>query len=259
MTNSSPDYSAFDSKRLKLLNWLGRRYYVVVAPCLVLLASMLAARIPGASLMLLIAVGLPGYMWLKADSWLPGNAFAFGNQLDKFFMKHDTDYLFMRDEYQSLTRSAFMKHEQFVWSITVNDVEIPIMFTDDGGCIAWVQLERKFPHIVVDSLADNHWFHKQMVASSLPTQKIQLEGDFPDYFHVFMDPGQQLITLQILSPDRMQYLVDDLRDINLEIQDDYLRLYAAHAQRSSQSFQAFLKTLGAFQGGLKVANLNSIQ
>lgn len=134
-----------------------------------------------------------------------------------------------------------------------------MMFTRDGGCIIWLQLERTFPHIVIDSLLDNHWFERQVVKQHLSSQKIRLEGDFPDYFHVYIDPGQQITALQILAPDRMQYLVDNLDRFNLEIQDNYLRLFAAHAQHSSKDFQAMLQAVDALRQGLKIASLNAIE
>ncbi len=202
---------------------------------------------------------LLAYLWLFGSSWLPGNAFGFRNHLDKFFMKHATDYVFMRNQYQSVQRSAFMKQEDFVWSITVNGAEVPIMFSEDGGCIAWLQLERSFPHVVVDALDDNHWFRKQVVKKNLPANKIQLEGDFPDYFHVYTEPGQQVMTLQILAPDRMQYLVDNLRNFNLEIQDTYLRLFAANAQKSSKDFQTLINVLASLGTGMKLSGMNVIR
>lgn len=251
------DFSALDSKRLKFLSWVGHHAWVVPLACAGPVALAAYWNVVPAAFVL-AALLLWGYVGLLGETWLPGTVFGYANHLDKFFIKHDTDWDFMRDQYQSVSKSAFMKHEEFVWSVTINGVEIPLMFTVDGGCMAWLQLERSFPHLVVDSLADNHPFERNLNRTLLPPEHIRLEGNFPDYFHVYQELGQQIMTLQILAPDRMMYLVNDLRDINLEIQEKYLRLYAAHAQRSAKDFQSFMKTLDVFQTGLKVANLNKI-
>lgn len=249
--------SAFDSRQLKVLSWFSHRMYItfpLFAGLVVLGAYM---HIPAGLLFLAAVFGLL-YMGLLSDSFLPGNTFASRNKLDKFFMDHATDYVFLKNQYQSLRSSAFLKQENFIWSVPVNGIEVPIMFTNDGGCIAWMQLGRQFPHMVVDSLADNHWLHRQLVKGNLPSERIRPEGNFPDYFHVYQEPGEQVMTLQILSPDRMLYLMEELHDINLEIQDTYLRLYSAKAQDSSRQFQTFLDLLSVCQKGLKVAGISKI-
>jgi len=253
------DLSAFDSRRLKFLNWLGHQPWLIFLPGICLVGGSVYIKFLGTGFVLMLALFATGYIWLKASSSLPGDVFGYSNELDKFFMDHATDWNFLKNQYQSLKRSSFMRHENFIWSVTIQNQEVPLMFTDDGGCVAWMQLDRSFPHLVVDSLADNHWFHRQLAKANVPPERIRLEGNFPDYFHVYQEPGQQVMTLQILAPDRMLYLIDNLRDINLEIQDNYLRLYAAHAQRSSHDFQAYLNVLGSFQIGLKVAGINNIR
>jgi hypothetical protein len=252
------DTSPFDDKKLKSLSWLSQRLWLVAVLCIAVIALTIYLKLLP-NLAVLVSLILLGYMWLFSDSWLPGDAFASKNHMDKFFLKHDTDYVFMRDQYQSVKRSAFMKHEEFMWSITINSVEVPMMFTRDGGCVMWLQLDRSFPHIVVDALGDNHWFKRQVEKKNMPSQKVQLEGDFPDYFRVYMDPGQQVTTLQILAPDRMLYLVDSLRNFNLEIQDKYLRLFAARAQRSSTDFKNMVDAVASLDKGLKLASLNAIK
>ena len=251
------DYSAFDKRRFKVLSWWGHHMWLALLCAAILDAVVYYAGIHLLLVELLTLFGL-AHLYL-IGSILPGDKFGYANKLDKLFMDHATDWNFLKDQYSSLKSSAFMKQENFIWSVPIRGEETALMFTNDGGCIAWLQLERSFPHLVVDSLADNHWFHRQLAKANLPPERIRLEGNFPDYFHVYQEPGQQVMTLQILSPDRMLYLMENLKDINLEIQDHYLRLYAAHAQASSKAFEAYLAVLESFQQGLKVAQINSIR
>jgi hypothetical protein len=254
------NFTPFDDKTLKRLNWWSQHPILIIGPALIVLALLVSVLFN--FIVIVIFVGLMflvGYLMLVHGAPYPGNAFAKINNLDKFFLKHDTDWSFMAGEYSSMKRSSFVKTEEMVWSVMSAQTELALMFTSDGGCVAWIQLDRSFPHLVVDSLADRHAFGHKLNKQTWPTEQIKLEGDFPDYFHVYQEPGQEVTTLQILSPDRMAYLVDSLKEINLEIQDNYLRLFYTRAQSSSHDFQAFLETLDTFQRGLKVGAINTIK
>ncbi len=77
---------------------------------------------------------------------------------------------------------------------------------------------------------------------SLPlTEKVQnkyltpvsLEGDFPDYFHLYCSPDKQIELREILAPDIMAFLVDFCRVYDLEVFDDTMYVSQANIDRQN--------------------------
>ncbi len=47
--------------------------------------------------------------------------------------------------------------------------------------------------------------------------RVQLEGDFPDYFRLYCDKGKEVELRQVLDPIRMEFLVDFCQKFNWEL------------------------------------------
>ncbi len=61
----------------------------------------------------------------------------------------------------------------------------------------------------------------EKVSNNFLTQ-VSLEGDFPDYFHLYCSPDRQIELREILEPVTMAFLVDFCRTYDLEIFQDSL-------------------------------------
>jgi len=87
--------------------------------------------------------------------------------------------------------------------------------------IAQIHQSRVFPHLFLEG---------KQVGGLYPyddRQELHLEGDFDDYFNLYVPGGEQVDALTILTPDVMQVLVDGGRPYDLELVDDMLVVIAA--------------------------------
>lgn len=58
------------------------------------------------------------------------------------------------------------------------------------------------------------------------SQILQLEGNFSDFYSVYVPKGDQTQLLTLLAPDVMQYIFDNYADYDVEIKDHTLYIYA---------------------------------
>ncbi|MDQ3076734.1 MAG: hypothetical protein M3Q63_01630 [bacterium] len=75
-------------------------------------------------------------------------------------------------------------------------------------------------NILID--AGKHPFPKNV----LQHQKLQLEGNFNDHFNLYISKGYHLETLQVLTPDIMEILIDTSKHFSLEFIHNKLYIYA---------------------------------
>jgi len=252
----------FNNVLVKASAWFGRHPLFMVV-FIVGSFALLAAIFRSGNIFFILPFVLLFMLLFYAQSqyYDIGSVFARKNHLEKFFIKHGDNYGYIYQEYHSMLHSTFLKKEKFVWSLSVSGTEFATVFTDDGGCLCWMPLDRAFPHVVIDSLADNPLFGhgRQWAKHTLPSEAVSLEGNFNHHFKVYQEQGEQITTLQILTPDRMAVLLDRFEAANVEIQDTYLRIYVAGVQKSSKDFQAFLDVLAEFSQGFKVERINKIR
>jgi hypothetical protein len=257
----------FDSKWLKFVGVV-RRYWGIFFAFAFILSFGTEGKLPALLSLLYTFMVLFGFgaFYFYSLSHSLQHLFMKANDLDLYFSKGRNIWSNVGPQYKSMKRSTFMNSKDYgiygesLVGCGLNDGQlVPLAFIKDSGCVGWVKLGREFPHLVVDSLKDNHSFRRMLQKNNLPREQVTLEGDFPESFKVYQEPNQQILTLQILSPDRMSFLAHDIKNINLEIQDNYLRLYAANAQRSAQDFKQFLDALNMLQKGLKTARVSAIK
>ena len=87
---------------------------------------------------------------------------------------------------------------------------------------AKIRLSRSVPSIYIDG-------KKNMIGidvSNFAVQKVNLEGDFGNYFSVYAPPQYQVDALQLLTPDVMALLSDHGTNYDYELVDGYLYVYA---------------------------------
>jgi hypothetical protein len=109
-----------------------------------------------------------------------------------------------------------------------------------------LRLDRKLPHMVLDSLQNNgvfgfHWAS----ATNLPgfldkRQVLSLEGDFDKSFTLYCPREYERDALYIFTPDLMALLIDEAAPFDVEIIDDWLFVYSRDSF-SAKRPQAYLR------------------
>ncbi|PVW05183.1 hypothetical protein DEA06_05335 [Microbacterium sp. Gd 4-13] len=98
--------------------------------------------------------------------------------------------------------------------------------THRWGYVA-VKLDVPLPHIILDAIGNNGLFG----ASNLPAvydrdQRLSLEGDFDRHFALYCPQGYERDALYLFTPDIMARFIDNAAQLDVEIVDDWLFLYA---------------------------------
>ncbi len=103
--------------------------------------------------------------------------------------------------------------------------------TVHGWGFMHVKLERKVPHMVLDSIANNlkfAGFNIGNLPGSLTTdQTLQLEGDFNKYFTLYVPIQYERDALYVFTPDLMQLVIDTSSKYDIEVVDDDLYVYSS--------------------------------
>lgn len=123
--------------------------------------------------------------------------------------------------------SVFSKTEPVIWVYTNQDSheELYLGANSKGDVRIWLQPKTVLQnvHIVLDSSANNYLL-SNVNRDKLPKQIIDLEGDFARDFTLYCNPGQQIIALQIIAPDVMQYIQEKLLSVDIEILDSQVAI-----------------------------------
>lgn len=99
-----------------------------------------------------------------------------------------------------------------------------------------VPLTRELPHMVLDARQGN------MFGSNLPdtfsrSQRLQLEGNFNDHFDVYVPKEYEADALYVFTPDVMQALLDNGRNLDVEIIGRELYIYRSAPLDISSALQ----------------------
>ncbi len=114
-----------------------------------------------------------------------------------------------------------------------------------------VKLDRRLPHMVLDSKANNGLFGgSNLPATFAKDQVLSLEGDFDRYFTLYCPKEYERDALYVFTPDLMALLIDEAAPFDVEIVDDWMFVYSARAFPSAQPavYQRLLRiveTVGA--------------
>lgn len=89
-----------------------------------------------------------------------------------------------------------------------------------------LSLPRSLPHIILDSKKNNLFRRYSEYGVEIESmQRLELEGDFIDYFSLYVPAGYQSDALYLFSPDIMQLMVQYAADYDIEIIDNKLYLF----------------------------------
>lgn len=222
---------------------------------LILVAVIVSPLILIPGLLLLIAVLVALY---RLCSQTPGDVFAQQNHLQRPFMKNDSYYYFLYKEYKEAADSTLAKTSAAPWGLPTGDGELAIAFFHNLDVMVWGRLSKNFPHLVIDATGNDRFLGNNINRGELPVEEVSLEGNFPDYFKVYMEKDQEVLSLQILSPDRMTGLIDNLPRFDLEIKGNHLKIYGTNLQHSAQSMRLFMQLLESLNEDLKIDRLDKI-
>ncbi|MEV7610546.1 hypothetical protein AB0N61_13780 [Microbacterium sp. NPDC089320] len=96
--------------------------------------------------------------------------------------------------------------------------------THRWGYVA-VKLDVPLPNIVLDALGNNT-LASSLAAAFRSDQRLSLEGDFDRYFSLYCPSGYEVDALYLFTPDVMARFIDHAAQLDVEIVDDWLFLYA---------------------------------
>jgi len=99
--------------------------------------------------------------------------------------------------------------------------------THNWGFMA-LSLDRKLPHMVLDSTANNGLFGgSNLPATFAKEQRLSLEGDFDKYFALYAPRDYERDALYVFTPDLMALLIDEAAPYDVEIIDDWMFVYSS--------------------------------
>lgn len=89
-----------------------------------------------------------------------------------------------------------------------------------------LRLERALPHLVLDATRNDRTFGSSIPMPIAGGQTLSLEGDFDQHFTLHSPNGYERDALYVFAPDLMALLIDETGDLDVEIVDDMLYVYA---------------------------------
>lgn len=117
---------------------------------------------------------------------------------------------------------------------TISGLPYSLMTNDAGSVMVLVQLghnttmhllaygdKSKLGPVVIGSIS-NKWL-----------EPVSLEGDFPDYFHMYVSPEKQVEVREVFAPDVMEQFEDFCRAYDLEIFHESLYISQAADARDT--------------------------
>jgi hypothetical protein len=101
-------------------------------------------------------------------------------------------------------------------------------YTVTWGFMAF-KLDRRLPHMVMDSKSNNSVFGSNLPASFDRSQVLSLEGDFDRWFTLYCPAQYERDALYVFTPDLMALLIDEAAPFDVEVIDDWMFVYSSRA------------------------------
>ena len=103
-------------------------------------------------------------------------------------------------------------------------------------------LSRTLPNVLIDATKNNMMKRFSNLGTFSGSERMELEGDFNQYFNVFCQQGYGRDTLYWLTPELMQLLKDHMADYDLEIIGNHVYAYSdTQIQATQQSIQSMFQ------------------
>ena len=162
--------------------------------------------------------------------------------LEKANIVYADDYQKVRDLILPTRQTAFEKSEPVIWLYRSDNVELFMGANWRRDIRIWLEPKTILEdvHIVLDSKLNNS-MRSNLKKDKLPRQQVELEGDFPRHFKLYCNEGQQVIALQIIAPDIMAYLLDNLLNADIEIVDSQVAIVVRDGAKSLDRLKAAIE------------------
>lgn len=157
--------------------------------------------------------------------------------LQKANLVYSEDYNKISEIILPARDSVFSKYEPIIWQYKNGDQILFLGANNKADLRIWLQPDINLPddtHIVLDGSRNK----SKLIKAKFPKQKVILEGDFPEYFDLYCQENQQIIALQIISPDIMAYIVDNLVSVDIEILGDHVAIISKKGAKNEQTLRA---------------------
>jgi hypothetical protein len=89
-----------------------------------------------------------------------------------------------------------------------------------------MRLDRRLPHMLLDSRANNSWRTGTFSLMFSKDQVLSLEGDFNEYFTLYCPAEYERDALYVFTPDLMALCIDEAAPFDIEIVDDWMFVYS---------------------------------
>lgn len=122
--------------------------------------------------------------------------------------------------------SVFSPTESEIFIFDSGKTELYLMAYNNDVRV-WIQPSDvlKGIHFVLDGSTNNPSSRRtNLIRNKLPSQTIDLEGNFPTYFKLYCDKGGEIVALQVISPDIMAYILDNMLTVDIEVIDGQIAL-----------------------------------
>lgn len=162
--------------------------------------------------------------------------------LKKANLVYSNNYNKVRNIVLPTRLTAFNKTEPIIWLYRQDNKELFLGANRKNDVRIWVELMTVLNdvHIVLDSTLNNP-LRSNLIRDKLPKQEIELEGNFSNHFKLYCNQGQQVIALQIIAPNIMAYLVDNLLDADIEIIDNQVSIIVRDGARTIERLKASIQ------------------
>lgn len=90
-------------------------------------------------------------------------------------------------------------------------------------------MSRQLPNMILDAKRNNSRFGSSLLHPPLRDQRLSLEGDFDNYFDLFVPSGYERDALYVFTPDLMALMIDETSDFDVEIRGNQLMVYSSTA------------------------------
>jgi hypothetical protein len=162
---------------------------------------------------------------------------------EKANLVYAADYGRIKDIILPARKSIFSRSEPVIWLYREDYTELFLTANYKNDVRIWFQPKTvlKGVHIVLDS-KENNSSNSNLISKKLPKQEVNLEGDFSRHFKLFCNENQQIIALQVIAPDVMAYLIDNLLNVDIEIIDNQIALISRRVAKNQNKLEATIKT-----------------
>lgn len=162
--------------------------------------------------------------------------------LEKANLVYANDYQKVRDLVLPTRQTAFDKSEPVIWLYRNGNSKLFLGANQKDDVRIWLEPKTVLEnvHIVLDSMLNNS-MRPNLKKDKLPKQQVELEGGFSKHFKLYCNEGQQVIALQIIAPDIMAYLLDNLLNADIEIIDNQVAIISRDGAKTLDQLKASIE------------------